>query len=55
MKEDSKEKKLSSVEEKMEGSPRRIERNTLEKLLQNQPVGLSREKKYEDDGELWED
>jgi hypothetical protein len=55
MKEDSKEKRLWSEEEKMEGSPRRVARNTLEILREKLPEGLSREKQYNHESELLED
>jgi hypothetical protein len=56
MKEDSKEKDLWSEDEKKEGSPSRdVARTPREILQENLPEGLSKDKKYEDDGELWEE
>jgi hypothetical protein len=55
MKEDSKEKDLWSEEEMKESSPCRVARTPREILQENLPEGLSKDKKYEDDGELWEE
>jgi hypothetical protein len=55
MKEDSKEKDLWSEEEKKECSLCCIARTPREILQENLPEGLTKDKKYEDDGELWEE